>query len=746
MLEVKRWLLWVSRGSVFLLALLPLIVTQNMIFPFVTGKTFFLRLILGLGVGCWAALAIFDKQYRPSRNVLSVALFVFLVIIAFASIFGVDVEQSLWSNFERMEGLLTYIYLGGLFLVASTTFTDKKLWGYLFGASLVVSVISAFWAFLQSTGAVGMPSVGRPYAGFGNSIYLSVYLLFHLFILGLLFLRETDKQRKWFFAAIFLFELYVFFLSASRGAFIGAVAGIFAISILNALYYRSRNATIVLGGIFGIVLVIVILITAFGNSAFVENITLLDRLSDIPFSDITRDARIMVWGVGIDAFLDRPILGWGPGNFIIPFAEYYNPELFGQEPWFDRTHNVYIEWLVGTGIVGFAAYMFVIIGTFILLWRLYKEEKVDPPTVIFLTGFFVAYLIQNLFIFDTITTYVVIILFWALLTFLYTKNSTGEMTPQESFSKSVGSGKVVIGGLVAVVIIVGSVALHARPILAANRLIDGLKAFPEQKAANEIVQIFNDALSYDTFGNTEIRERFATVVFQLTTNLEQFGPQFITISEAATGFFEDEVAERPHRLRGKLFLAQLKSIQATTEQGSFADAEILFKEAISEAPNYVQTYLSFSSLLFLQGKGDEALQNIKKVEELNIRHVRIVYPILRTYVRAGDLSGAKEYIQSFVSEKYFGDFTAEGLDPILVTISESYSNNEKLSFFSFIDDAWETEKVEQKVVLYLLTAQTYGELGDFDRAEEYALRAQQFDSAYKQQIIDFLESIERVRG
>lgn len=744
MLDLERILLWGARISLFLMVTVPIIVTSSMLFPFVSGKNFFFRLIAGIAISCWVALAVLNKKYRPKRQPLSIALLVFFSAVVVSTIFGADPYNSFWSNFERMEGVVTYIYLLGLFFVAGSVLNTKELWIKLLGASVAVSLISAFWGFLQSTGTIAMVAPGRPYAGFGNSIYLAVHLLFHIFILGLVLPRVRVNWQRILVGAALFFEIYVFFLSASRGAFLGAIAGILTATFLMAVFYRSKKAILAFSGAFGLALIILILIVVFPNSSLVKNVTLLDRLASIPFSDISQDARVMVWGVGWDAFLARPVLGWGPGNFIVPFPEFYNPNLFGQEPWFDRTHNMFLEWLVTTGIVGFIAYMGVIVTSFFAIFKLYIREKIDIPTGAFLAGFFVAYLVQNIFVFDTIGTYIVIFLLWSLLYSLHGHNE--EVVENKREEEEVPSGKIFLAVAGALLVGVFTLFISIKPILASQQLIDGLKAFPEGKPADEVIKKFDKALEFDTFANTEIKERFSTVVFDLARNLQQFTPQFLLVNNKAIEYFEQEIIERPEQLRGLLFLAQLKAINATATGTNFDDAEDLYKEAIVRAPNYVQTYLSLASLYLIQGENSNAIAQAQAVEGLNISRTNIVAPILNIYVSAGDLEGGMLFLQNFFEGEHYGGISAGGLNSILINTANKFTPTEQIEFFTFIDEVTSENEESEKVILYLVTAQAYGELRNFDKAEEYANKAKQFESPYTQQIEDFLRSIKVLRG
>jgi len=53
----------------------------------------------------------------------------------------------------------------------------------------------------------------------------------------------------------------------------------------------------------------------------------------------TTESRFIVWNMAWKGFEEHPVLGWGQESFNYVFNKYYNPKLYNQEQWFDRTHD-----------------------------------------------------------------------------------------------------------------------------------------------------------------------------------------------------------------------------------------------------------------------------------------------------------------------------------------------------------------------------------------------------------------------
>src|SRR5205085_82544 len=82
------------------------------------------------------------------------------------------------------------------------------------------------------------------------------------------------------------------------------------------------------------------------------------------------------------------ILGWGQENYAIVFDKYYDPRMYGQEPWFDRVHNIIFDWLVAGGFPGLILYLLIFAALLRVLW---KADVFTLSERSILTGLLVGY-------------------------------------------------------------------------------------------------------------------------------------------------------------------------------------------------------------------------------------------------------------------------------------------------------------------------------------------------------------------
>ncbi len=237
-MKTNNILKYLIYGGLFLIPFIPLIISSSMYFPFITGKNFTFRILTEIIIGLWAILAVRDAKYRPKFSFISCAILTFIAIITIADAFGVYPYKSFWSNYERMEGLVTLLHLLGLFFVASSILKTEKLWSRFFHASIGVSIILGIYSLFQLSGAITINQGSVRVDGtLGNATYLAVYMLFHIFLTAFFMVKKhyNNQGTRGFFSdyasyiygAIIALQTVILYYTASRGPVLGLIGGIF---------------------------------------------------------------------------------------------------------------------------------------------------------------------------------------------------------------------------------------------------------------------------------------------------------------------------------------------------------------------------------------------------------------------------------------------------------------------------------------------------------------------------------------
>jgi len=678
MSQLERVLLWIIRIGIVLILFTPFIVAKSLFFPFITGKNFYFRIITELIFGAWLALACLNPTFRPRKSPLLFALLAFILVLILATILGADPYHSFWSNFERMEGLVTHIHLFALFLVLAHSVRGSKEWAVFLVVSLSVSAVEAFHGFLQSTGTLEIVGGGRVFAGFGNSIYLSVYLMFHLFFAAVLFLRSRVPWVRSLCALLFFVELYVFFQSASRGAFIGFTVGVALAAALFIIFSKSRVYRV--AGLACIVLVVLLgaLIIFAPQSALIQKSELLSRLSGVSFKSISNDPRVMIWGVALDAARARPILGWGPENFIIPFAQFYNPNLFGNEPWFDRAHNMLLEWFVAAGIIGLIVYLAIFLSVGWIIYRLMHMGVLSQSEAVIVVSLVVAYIVQNIFVFDNIVTYIIIFTLFAFLHSSYVFRDVRES------SRRTKQPLALVGAATAVVAsIVLSYMLNARPLYAARQIIVSLESL-RGNGAEYIIREFERAIVPKTLGTTEARERVADTVVQIALSGGQTNKEFDKLLDYGIAEMEKEIASSPSP-RIPLFLGKLYTIRVNLTGRDIDKAEAMYQTLEQRAPNYIQTYLGLAELYLVANRPQKAVEmSLKAYRLLDKKETlgALFFPVFSVHLLAGSYDEALGLVYDYRKRTNLNPpFAAKDQIELIIQRSRAGDQTSKLRLF-----------------------------------------------------------------
>ena len=621
----------VLTGVCFLTAL-PLLVSSSLFFPFISGKNFGFRIIVEIVVVLWLWLAVRDENYRPRRSSPFWAVLVTLVIFILATVFGLNPYRSFWSNFERMDGLITNLHLFVYFLILISVLKTEKLWSWFSHSSLVVNLIIGIYALRQLSGVLTINQGGtRVDATFGNATYFAVYQIFHIFLLGFLLLRPSLKSAKtggWWLRGSYLvllfLDLFLLYKTATRGAILGLIGGVLLSGLLIAIFERDNRhlKKIGLGLVLGTVIVIG-LFFAWRDSDFVKKSPVLNRFVDISLSD--SNARLLIWNMSWQGFKERPLLGWGPENYPLLFNKHYDPKMYAQEQWFDRSHNVIFDWLISGGLLGLLAYLSLFGAAIYYLWRRLSNFSVTEKSLF--TGLLAAYFFHNIFVFDNLISY---LLFFALLAYLHVRNTEQRGAPAlvgKNFSPTIQIAAPVVGGVLVIFLLY---SFNLKPILAGQTLIKALSTGD----ANQRLVLFEKVFAYETFVNAEASEQVVSSASQaagakdLPVELKQ---KFIDL---AIKEIDRTIAANPDQARYYLFRGSL-----LTRIGQFAEAEKSLLEAKRLSPKKQTLIFELGNLYVAWGKLDQALAVFKEAFDLEPRFIeaRQAYALGAIYAKEADL-------------------------------------------------------------------------------------------------------------
>lgn len=325
--------------------------------------------ILTLMAGAvWLTLAAGDRRYRPNlKSPLVVAYLAWLAFLLISLPFSDNPSLSFWSSRDRVLGVMAIIHWCLWLIVLSSTLHGWRQWRPLLAGSLGVAVLSAL---------IGLAEVAeygwywRMESTQGNAIYLSSYLLLHVFIALILLARSSGWPRRLMYAAAGLVMAWGVVQTGTRAALIAMLFGLLMAGLGYFLIFaksrrQARRWSLVLA-------VVAVLILAGGVSLRLSKQGQTWGLKHLPtpihrfiWTDFGSD-RLSLWAIGLRGWQDRPWLGYGLENYSDVLNHYVDVERDGSlvENWYDRTHNHFLDMLLGTGLIGLLFYLAVWLAAF----------------------------------------------------------------------------------------------------------------------------------------------------------------------------------------------------------------------------------------------------------------------------------------------------------------------------------------------------------------------------------------------
>lgn len=585
-----------------------------MLFPYITGKNFAFRILIEIAAAAWLMLMILNKEYRPKKSIILYAYSAFVFVLLLADIFSVNPVRSFFSNFERMEGFISHVHIFLYFVLLVSIYKTEKAFSKYKEVLFISNIPVLILGFLQLLGLSSFapmkflpslrdaihkyfyPSQGGNQidSSLGNSTYLAIYSVFFIFLFFISYLETKAKKDKnsWIYLLMTILNLIVLFYTQTRGAQVGFAVGVFVSALI--IFFAGRKiqdikiARKISISIIVVILVVFVGLISFKNTKFVQSSSTLNRLSKVSSfanpvyifnrggelkkelysssstyqsllsvsGDGTFTSRLLNIKMSLDGFKERPFLGYGQDNYFYVFSKYNDPRMYAQEPWFDRTHNVFMDWLIAAGIIGLIAYLALYFSAIWTMWfskfaRNHKNSKQEFLEKSLLTGLLVAYFVHNIFVFDNLISYIlfVFVLAYIHINFRSTKetNEIKEISLKDSKSKM-----LVFAPFVILALGVSLYYLNFIYIKANRQIVAGLS--PEKKtnesaldALSRSLDSFKKASAVGGIAKMESREQFAQFSLSLVDQLRNANiPQtaeYVPVYTAVSNFLESVQTE-----------------------------------------------------------------------------------------------------------------------------------------------------------------------------------------------------------
>jgi len=668
-LTKEKFLLNIIKYGTYLILLTPLVFSKSF-FPPPLPPTLFFRLVVDIILIAYIILSIFNPNYRPKFNILTIVISLFLGILILTSFTGINFEKSIWGNFDRMGGVITFIHLFGFFIVFGNVFKDRKDWERIFSFSILVGVLVVFLILFSSQFSI------KGGGTLWNSSFLASYLVFNIYFALILFLT---KKGIWqiFYGGSMAVLLPILFLSGCRGAIVSFCIGLFVLVLGYFIFFKRKFLKWFILGVF-FVSILFSSILFFTQSSFVKN------EFKIILENQSLQARFIVWQVSWEGWKERFLFGWGFENFDVVFLKYFNPKLamtkYGGETFFDRAHNIILDTGVTSGIFGVLSYLTIFVtAIFILLKKckesLNKEELILSWGIIVIL---VVYFLQNLLVLDTINSYMMFFLILAFINYILEEKRLKEFNGKKTTKKYIYSW---FSGVLIIFVILMTYFGNIQPARASFYINKAMKV-----TLKESISFFQKSFRIYQMsqldGSKYLYNKAIKSLSISNIDKEMIKKDFQIIEEE----LEKNIKKNPLDFYLHLQLASIynNSFQLTRDGRKLVLAESVLKKAIVLSPKNPLGYRGLANNMFLQGKYKEQFDLLQRAIDLEPYLTDSYWYLAMAYKMTGEKELSweeKEYMDNYFLAYNYKELIKDDPIKFLLDVKESLKRNPYDSVF-----------------------------------------------------------------
>lgn len=614
---------------------------------FIKTMSFFAVVELALTV--YLILLAQGKAKLPRLNLPNLAVALLLVVFGITTIFAVHPYVSFWGSYNRIIGLVTWLHLGVFYYIVAGFLREPRDWNRLLQISIWASIPVLLYALGQyfHIPFIAPSETYRVESTIGNPVFLAGYLMILLPITVGYAISAKGDFNRWMFGVTGLLQIIVLLLTGSRGGMVALFITILALTTIYAVLHRKRYL-FWWAGLFVVVSLVLAGVTQWqANSPVVRNNLVLRRISEINLTQSTSQTRLWAWREGIVAWTERPLLGWGLENYSIAQDQNYKPfmERYSiQETWFDRAHNIFVDSLVMTGIVGFLVLIFLFGVMLMMAWRMSTRSKSEWERTVGLVTLSatIASIVFGFFAFDTISSLPYTLLLWGIVS--------------SQLGREIYVGKKFWIYILIPLVLISSYPFIVRNILANKSMSNTIVAYYKQDFEQAFKSV-DRALAYSTFLNNNIRSKLLDLGYDAYGKVDTIGgrkviePYLVRIADIAkdTVITEPDSAfyytrllhlyvelvtwDKSYLPAGEKVLNQLIRMSPSrpgndleggnlyTQAKEYDLAQTYYDKAIALYPEWGEPYYRKGAVELLRGNITQAEEYFKKSQELGFELV-----------------------------------------------------------------------------------------------------------------------------
>jgi O-antigen ligase len=341
-----------------------------------------------------------EKAYFLPRSIIVPLLFVVAISVG-ASLTGKNPIYSFVGFQTPGRGLLVQLFLYVFFLITFDFITRRPD-----ASSLLVSVLIAGSVFVSLVAIYQGAVLGwnRVSSTLGNPVFLAAYtgMVIWFAVAGLLN-KKDDRESRLLYLISILWIVAAFALAYTRSGWISlAISGLFFYFFCRRVLKSKKSLVFILAGIIFVVLITGLFQTA-REGRLKKGSQFFGRIQETLSG--SSGARRELWKSTAYMVADKPFSGQGVDSFIFVSPEFLSKSVLKSEFTGNQTemfyfdpHNLIINQAINAGLIGLAAFLWLIITFFLFFVKkintLKKERIVAVAAAASLGGYLINLLFQ----------------------------------------------------------------------------------------------------------------------------------------------------------------------------------------------------------------------------------------------------------------------------------------------------------------------------------------------------------------
>ena len=735
--------------------------SKPLLFPL--GRDIVFRMIVEILLVAYISLIILRPSLRPPFSKVTIFFLSYLGIASIATIFAPQKVPSFWGLYFRSLGLFSLLHYGILLLIVTALITSWKKWNKLLVTALITVILTTIVAVMEliEGTTIFLRNTTRVMSTLNNPNFYGSYLLLIIFLTASFALIAKQRFWKLILGGSVVIQFLALVFTYSRGAYLGFAIGLFLFIAFLPLIPKNFRTGFILSSV---------LITAsyswfffFGTQKisipFLSE-TLVERFFDpATIRSTSGVSRSVAWQAGWQGMKARPILGYGPENFSIPFDTYYDGgrDHYGfLETWYDRAHNFILDIGNSVGFTGLIIYMGILASACAVLLRTRRAANTRDMKVI-TQGVFAtlgAYIAQNLLNFDTTTSFLYFTLLLGFIVFLEhhadQSTTTGEKLPplresqRSNRQDPASSTNRTVVALILVALLIPALLFsfrnyHLNFLVANFHFNTAEEAYGQKQYPLAFAQYERGLQVNAPPVNPYLRHRFSTALMDYAMAVRRRQPDEAkkSLRMALVLLDQNHAREFPYFTKDYYYAGVISTLLFELGEKEYeALAHQNFAKAVELSPGHSGIYVEWAKVFFVAGDYEEGTKKINEALAINQKWGEPYWFLGLVQLRKNNEAEAKRYFES-AQERGYNTKAEESLLQLISIYTRMKDYPKAISVYD--------ELIGQKpesIDYYGGKAALYKQAGDVFNARKTALEILKINPSAKNNVEKFLNELD----